>query len=88
MKNRLKLSTSSKKIEEFDIVISTVPLPIVGRILDPNTFSLKLINKYLNQISIPCVCVILKTKKKITNNFWTNINDSRFSIPGLLSFQI
>ena len=86
-RNRLKLYTSSKKIEEFDIVISTVPLPIVGKILDPNTFSSKLINKYLNQISIPCVCVILKTKKKITNNFWTNINDARFSIPGIIEFS-
>ena len=86
-RNRLKLYTSSKKIEEFDIVISTVPLPIVGKILDPDTFSSKLINKYLNQISIPCVCVILKTKKKITNNFWTNINDARFSIPGIIEFS-
>ncbi len=86
-KNKIKIHTSAKKIEEFDIVISTVPLPIVGRLLDPNTFSLRLINKYLNQRSIPCVCVILKTKKKITNNFWTNINDERFSIPGIIEFS-
>ena len=86
-KNKIKICSSDKKIEEFDIVISTVPLSIVGRILDPNTFSLDLIKKYLNQISIPCVCVILKTKKKITNNFWTNINDERFSIPGIIEFS-
>ncbi len=86
-KNKIKIYSSNKKIEEYDIVISTVPLPIVGRILDPNTFSFRLINKYLNQISIPCVCVILKTKKKITNNFWTNIHDERFSIPGIIEFS-
>ena len=34
-----------------------------------------------------CACVIFKTRKKVTNNFWTNINDDRFNIPGIIEMS-
>ena len=85
--NAIKLTSSNNISSKFDVVISTIPLPIVGQILDEKSFTLKLKKHYLDQISIPCVCIILKTKKKITDNFWTNINDERFSIPGIIEFS-
>ena len=71
----------------FDLVISTIPLPLIGEIFSRSGINDSVISKYQNLNYVACACVILKTKKKITNNFWTNINDSRFSIPGIIEMS-
>ena len=82
------LLTFNKGVSEnFDIVISTIPLPLAAKIMDPISFSDAILKKFKNQKSIACVCVIIKSNKKITNNFWTNVNDERFSIPGIIEFS-
>ena len=71
----------------FDAVISTVPLPLVAPMLEAGGADAALVQLYANQISVACACVVLQTRQPITNNFWTNINDARFSIPGVIEFS-
>ena len=71
----------------FDLVISTIPLPLIGQIFSKSNINNSITNSYIKLSYVACACVILKTRKKITNNFWTNINDSRFSIPGIIEMS-
>ena len=71
----------------FDAVISTVPLPLVAPMLKAGGADPALVALYANQISVACACVVLQTNKPITGNFWTNINDARFAIPGIIEFS-
>jgi protoporphyrinogen oxidase len=43
-----------------------------------------LIAAYRAQQSVACACVVLQTARAITANFWTNVNDARFAIPGII----
>ena len=43
--------------------------------------------RYSDQLSVACACVVLQTRQPITGNFWTNINDERFAIPGIIEFS-
>tara|TARA_Y100000589_G_scaffold295215_1_gene301470 strand:+ start:121 stop:1428 length:1308 start_codon:yes stop_codon:yes gene_type:complete len=79
--------TTSKEKDSFDLVVSTIPLPLIGEIFSRSEINNSIISKYQNLKYVSCACVILKTRKKITNNFWTNINDSRFSIPGIIEIS-
>lgn len=71
----------------FDAVISTVPLPLVAPMLEAGGADPALVELYSNQTSVACACVVLHTNKPITGNFWTNINDARFAIPGIIEFS-
>ena len=71
----------------FDAVSSTVPLPLVAPMLKAGGADPALVALYANQISVACACVVLQTNKPITGNFWTNINDARFAIPGIIEFS-
>ena len=70
--------------EFFDAVISTVPLPLVAPMLENGGHDPALIAAYRAQTSVACACVVLQTSRPITANFWTNVNDSRFAIPGII----
>ena len=86
--NKHILITNDKNIEEeFDIVVSTIPLPLAGQILKNGGAPYQITKKYSDQISVGCVCVIIETRFPVTNNFWTNINDDRFKIPGIIEFS-
>lgn len=71
----------------FDAVISTVPMPLVATMLEAGGADPALVQRYANQISVACACVVLHTRRPITGNFWTNINDARFAIPGIIEFS-
>ena len=71
----------------FDAVISTVPLPLVAPMLEAGGADAALVRRYSSQISVACACVVLQTRQPITGNFWTNINDARFAIPGIIEFS-
>ncbi|WP_413324264.1 NAD(P)/FAD-dependent oxidoreductase [Synechococcus sp. MIT S9503] len=71
----------------FDAVISTVPLPLVAPMLQAGGADPALVQRYANQVSVACACVVLQTRQPITGNFWTNINDERFGIPGIIEFS-
>jgi protoporphyrinogen oxidase len=76
--------TTARGSEVFDAVISTVPLPLVAPMLRQGQQDPSLIAAYGAQQSVACACVVLQTSKPITGNFWTNVNDSRFAIPGII----
>lgn len=72
---------------QFDAVISTVPLPLVAPMLQAGGAEAALVGCYSEQLSVACACVVLQTGQPITGNFWTNINDGRFAIPGIIEFS-
>lgn len=79
--------TTTSGSEVFDAVISTVPLPLVAPMLRQGQQDPNLIAAYEAQQSVACTCVVLQTSKPITGNFWTNVNDSRFAIPGIIEMS-
>jgi len=70
--------------ETFDKVISTVPLPYVGRLMPD--LPAALLEQYAAVPNVAVVCVIAKLKKAVTENFWLNINDPNMDIPGLVEY--
>jgi len=73
------------KLEHFDKVISTIPLPYVPKLmpdLPPDVLS-----KFKSIKNIAVVCVIAKLRKPVTENFWLNINDPEMDIPGLVEYS-
>lgn len=69
----------------FDRVISTIPLPLLPKLLPdmPDDISGKI--KAIDNIAV--VCVIVKLKRQLTGNFWLNINDVAMDIPGLVEYS-
>ena len=78
---------SINKTETYNSVISTIPIPLLTKIFKASGVDKSIIKNYEKTKSIACACVILKTSKKITDNFWTNINDNRYSIPGIVEMS-
>lgn len=70
---------------QFDQVISTIPLPLVVNIAPD--LPKDICNKYKSKINIGCVCVIVKLKKALTQNFWLNTNDEDMDIPGIIEYS-
>ena len=95
----LRLSTPATRVEtergraigvtaggEFfaaDAVISTVPTPLVSRILP----DLPERARYAAIANIGVVCVVFRLKRSVTPHFWVNISDPRFEIPGIVEFS-
>lgn len=73
------------KLETFDKVISTVPLPYVARLMPDLPPAILDQFRALNNIAV--VCVIAKLRKQVTENFWLNINDPEMDIPGLVEYS-
>lgn len=75
---------TAQGMEAFDKIISTIPLPFVPRImpdLPPGILA-----KFDGLKNIAVVCVIVKLKKAVTENFWLNTNDDDMDIPGLVEY--
>lgn len=72
------------QVERFDKVISTIPLPYVPRIM-PDLPS-DVLAKFSSLKNVAVVCVIVKLKKALTENFWLNTNDPEMDIPGLVEY--
>lgn len=72
------------RMENFDKVISTIPLPYVPRVM-PDLPS-DVMNKFKALKNIAVVCVIVKLTKPLTENFWLNTNDPDMDIPGLVEY--
>ena len=68
-----------------DAVLSTAPIQYVPR------FAPHLPEEYLAKLraieNIPVACVILKLRRRLTENFWLNISDERIDIPGLIEYS-
>lgn len=74
----------SGKIESFVRVISTVPFPYVGKIIPD--LPEQTLEKFKALKNIAVVCVVVKLKKRLTNNFWLNTNDPQMDIPGIVEY--
>jgi len=83
--NKATSITLKQGIKEYDAVFSTVPLPYVsGMIPDmPKNY----LDAYNSIDNMGVVCVLFKLKRPLTRNFWLNISDERFEIPGLIEYS-
>jgi len=72
------------RLETFDKVVSTVPLPYVPRLMPD--LPQDILDKFNAIKNIAVVCVIAKLKKPVSEYFWVNINDNRMDIPGLVEY--
>ena len=82
--NKIMLETSKGKFGS-DYVISTIPLPYVSRLFPQLPHEIR--RKYDQIENMGVVCVIVKTRKQLTPNFWLNINDPEIEIPGLIEMS-
>ena len=72
------------KLQKFDKVISTIPLPYIPSLIPDLPKNILL--KFKAQKNIAVVCVIVKLKKSLTENFWLNTNDDDMDIPGIVEY--
>ncbi len=73
------------KIESFSTVISTVPLPLIPKMIPD--LPEKIIKAYQSIQYIGVVCVVVKLRKPVSKYFWVNINDPDMDIPGFVEFS-
>jgi protoporphyrinogen oxidase len=76
---------TSNGIEQFDTVISTIPLPYIAKIIPDLPESILMRYKSVKNIAV--VCVIVKLRKSLTDNFWLNTNDPEMDIPGIVEYS-
>jgi protoporphyrinogen oxidase len=72
------------QIENFDKVISTIPLPYVPKLMPD--LPTDVLAQFQSVKNIAVVCVIAKLRKAVTENFWLNTNDPEMDIPGLVEY--
>jgi len=71
-------------LESFTKIISTIPLPYVSKVIPD--LPVELLQKFSAVKNIAVVCVIVKLRKAVTENFWLNTNDPDMDIPGLVEY--
>ncbi len=71
--------------EEFDKVVSTIPLPYVPRVMPD--LPEDVLSRFRALKNIAVVCVIAKLARPLTENFWLNVNDPEMDIPGLVEYS-
>lgn len=78
------LSTSAGQ-HSFARVISTVPIQYVPRLAPqlPEAF----VARIRAIENIPVVCVVLKLRERLSENFWMNICDHGIDIPGVVEYS-
>jgi len=75
----------NSKFEQFDQVISTVPVPFISKLIPDLPINISSMFASINNIGV--VCVIAKINKPVSPNFWLNINDPEMDIPGLVEYS-
>ena len=69
----------------FTHVISTMPLPLIPKLIPGLPAATK--QAYARLENIGVVCVVHKLKRSVTKHFWVNINDPSIEIPGIVEFS-
>jgi len=72
-------------VENFDTVISTIPLPYVPKLMPDLPEAV--LSQFRAVKNIAVVCVIVKLRKSLTENFWLNTNDPEMDIPGIVEYS-
>ncbi|CFR02285.1 15-cis-phytoene desaturase [Yersinia frederiksenii] len=75
----------NNQFESFDKVISTIPLPYVAQLMPD--LPTDILSKFKSIDNIAVVCVIVKLRKAVTENFWLNTNDPDMDIPGIVEYS-
>ena len=75
---------SKGEFHAFDKVVSTIPLPLVPRIMPD--LPADVLQRFQSLRNIAVVCVIVKLRKAVTENFWLNTNDPEMDIPGVVEY--
>jgi protoporphyrinogen oxidase len=73
------------KFAEFDKVISTIPLPYIPSLIPD--LPAEILTTFAAIKNIAVVCVIVKLRQQVTENFWLNTNDDEMDIPGLVEYS-
>jgi len=71
--------------EKYDSVVSTVPLPYTLHLAPDLPDEIRKKIEHINNIGV--VCVILKLKNRLTENFWLNITDQSIENPGMIEYS-
>jgi protoporphyrinogen oxidase len=69
----------------YDAVITTVPLPLIPRMIPALPAAVK--DRYAALKNVGVVCVVHKLSKSVTRHFWLNVNDERMAVPGIVEFS-
>jgi protoporphyrinogen oxidase len=77
--------TAGGRTYPADAVISTVPTPLVSRLV-PDLPAADAA-RYAAIPNIGVVCVVFRLRRQVTRHFWVNISDVRFEIPGIVEFS-
>ena len=77
--------TAGGEHRPFDAVISTLPMPLVPRLIPGLPADVKAAYGKLENIGV--VCVVHKLKQPVTPHFWVNINDDAVAVPGIVAFS-
>jgi protoporphyrinogen oxidase len=82
-----KLCTVISEKEQYiaNKVICTVPTPHISRLVPSLPEHLKAQYDAIPNIGV--CCLIFNLKKQVTPNFWHNVIDDRFNIPGIIEFS-
>jgi protoporphyrinogen oxidase len=71
--------------EAYDVVVSTIPMPLVSRLVPDLPEHSKALYDGIKNIGV--ACLIFKLKSSVTPHFWVNITDKRIAIPGVVEFS-
>ncbi|MEB3168050.1 MAG: FAD-dependent oxidoreductase [Synechococcaceae cyanobacterium] len=69
---------------EIRLATPVLALPLLAPVLRAGGVEEALASRYGALPSVACACVVLRTRQPVTANFWTNVNDDRFAIPGII----
>jgi len=69
----------------YDQVVSTVPIPYVNAMIPDLPIKIQAQFQALKNIAV--VCVICKLQRKVSENFWVNINDPDIGLPGIVEYS-
>jgi len=72
------------EIINFDHIVSTVPLPLVCRMIPKECAHYR--SRLARVKFIGVVCMILKLSRTLTDSFWVNINDPRIPFNGIIEY--
>jgi protoporphyrinogen oxidase len=76
---------SQGAFEGFGTVISTIPLPYVPTVMPD--LPAEILAQFRSVKNIAVVCVIVKLRQPLTENFWLNTNDPEMDIPGIVEYS-
>jgi protoporphyrinogen oxidase len=79
------VETNDGLFHAADTVISTAPLPYIPALLHQD--APEMAETYRGFDNVGVACVIHKLRRSVSRNFWVNISDPRFTIPGFVEFS-